>query len=33
MEYPMEELKKPIKLFKKHYLDSKDYIFEPIKFI
>jgi hypothetical protein len=33
MEYPMEELKKPIELFKKHYLDSKDYIFEPIKFI
>jgi len=33
MEYPIGELKNPIKLFKKHYLDSKDYIFEPIKFI
>ena len=32
-EYEINELKKPLQLFKKHYLDSNDFIFEPIKFI
>ena len=33
LKYPIEELKEPIKLFKKHYLDSRDYIFEKIEFL
>lgn len=32
-EYSMEELKKPIELFKHHYLDSDEFIFRPIKLI
>ncbi len=32
-EYPMNELKNPIKLFNNHYLDSDDYIFTAINFI
>ncbi len=32
-EYPTSELKKPLKLFKTHYLESDEYIFRPIKFI
>ncbi len=32
-EYPMNELKNPIKLFKKHFIESDEYIFEPIKFL
>jgi hypothetical protein len=32
LKYPIEELKDPINLFKKHYLDSRDYLFEEIQF-
>jgi hypothetical protein len=32
-EYQITELKNPIKLFKKHFIESDEYIFEPISFI
>ncbi len=32
-EYSMKELKNPIKLFKTHFIESKDFIFNPIFFI
>ena len=32
-EYPTNELKNPIKLFKTHYLQSDDYIFRPIQIL
>ncbi len=31
--YPIKELKDPIKLFKTHFLESDEYIFEPIIFL
>ena len=32
-EYSIIELKKPIEIFKRHYLESDEFIFEPIKLI
>jgi len=32
-EYSLKELKNPIKLFKTHYLESNDYIFEKINIV